>query len=133
MAQHDYLLRNAQAWADEYTDVLFEQIRPKVEWNARFMRTLALASMDDDDRCAIEISSKIYPTLAPHDRVKTIAHEVCHLVAWSRHGFGIKDHGPEWLELMTSLGYPDASGYVEVHGPTPKGGHLWPKKARRSG
>lgn len=34
----------------------------------------------------------------------TLVHEVCHIVAVEKHGFGIKPHGKEWKNLMRSVG-----------------------------
>jgi SprT protein len=34
----------------------------------------------------------------------TVPHEVAHVVAFARHGAGIRPHGPEWIAIMQHLG-----------------------------
>lgn len=35
----------------------------------------------------------------------TLAHEYAHLLAYERHGAGIRPHGPEWRAVLRSMGY----------------------------
>lgn len=101
----DYLLSNAGLWVHEYFDVFDVSVEHvEVVWNRRFTRTIATAQLDEAG-VRIAISSHLYPSLVSARRIEVVAHEVCHIAAWLEHGTEIEDHGPEWAQLMRSLGY----------------------------
>lgn len=118
----DYLLTNAGVWVREYFDVFDLSVdHVDVVWDRRFTRTIAMAEFGHE-RVRVALSPAIYPTLLPVQRVEVVAHEVCHLAAWSEHGLEIEDHGPEWIALMEFLGFREPREEMFIAAQCPKGG-----------
>ena len=45
----------------------------------------------------------IYDKTLPSGLEPMLQHEAAHIVAWRRHGEGIEEHGPEFLEICRQL------------------------------
>lgn len=53
---------------------------------------------------AIELNPRLLAQ-NPDKLHEILAHELAHLVVWSRHGRKAREHGPEWCALMELAGY----------------------------
>lgn len=51
----------------------------------------------------IAISDRAWRVQSPAEREDTIRHELAHVVAWHRHGHGIRPHGREWLAARREI------------------------------
>lgn len=51
----------------------------------------------------IAISERAWLAQTPLEREDTIRHELAHVVAWRRHGVGIRPHGREWLAARRDI------------------------------
>ena len=111
--RYGYLLKNAEVWVSEYVDMLDIKYVPCIRWDRRLRVQIANAEIWED-RAKIRLSPESYPLVPPKRRIEVIAHEMCHLAAWERFGTKIEHHGPEWSELMESLGFePHATFPIE--------------------
>jgi SprT protein len=54
----------------------------------------------------IELSTPLWARATHEERRQVVIHEVCHIIADNKHGFGIKAHGPEWKRCMALAGAP---------------------------
>lgn len=59
----------------------------------------------------VAVSERAWAASSAEDREDTIRHELAHVVAWHRHGVGIRPHGREWLaarrDIDEALDTPD--------------------------
>jgi SprT protein len=80
-----------------------------VRWNPRFTARMGDAKwFPAKDRGVIRLSVPLWPKASPEDRIETVVHETCHIIAEFQFGVG-QGHGPKWRALMRRCGYENAS------------------------
>lgn len=80
---------NVQAWDVKPKDKLLRM---------RGANRVARAVRDSAGREVI-----IYDRTHTGNMESTLQHEAAHIVAWRRHGEGIREHGPEFIEICRQL------------------------------
>jgi SprT protein len=80
-----------------------------VRWNSRFTARMGDAKwFPAKDRGVIRLSVPLWPKATPAERIETVIHETCHVIADYR--FGPRQaHGPHWRALMRLCGYRNAT------------------------
>ncbi len=81
--------------------------RIRVAWNGRFSARMGDARWSDRQGLGfIRLSSRLWPKAGHDERVETITHEACHVIADYTFG-GRQMHGPRWREMMRRCGYEE--------------------------
>jgi len=85
-----------------------------LEWNDRFTSTMGHGS---HPYMLIRLSIPIYQRASVKDQEDTVVHEMCHIIAFEKFGYGIKTHGTEWKTCMLTAGYkPERCHSVDLTG-----------------
>ena len=91
-----------------------------IEWNRRFTRRLGDAVFNPITfQSRIRLSIPLWPRASPQDRMETVVHEACHLIAWHKFGLFVAPHGAEWRQAMKNCG-------VQPDERTTLIGQVWP-------
>jgi SprT protein len=89
-----------------------------IVWNNRLRATVGRARYNPKRRHTIELSRQLWPHFRKDDdRLETIMHEACHIVANYMHGRSISAHGYQWKTLMMELGIPATRCHdIDIYG-----------------
>jgi predicted SprT family Zn-dependent metalloprotease len=80
-----------------------------MRWNRRFIARMGDARwFAGKDRGVIRLSAPLWPKASLEEKVETIIHETCHIIADFRFG-PFQGHGPNWRALMRQCGYVNAT------------------------
>src|SRR5262245_5033724 len=89
--------------------------RVLVRWNSRFTARMGDARwFSAKGQGLIRLSTPLWPKASLAERVETVIHETCHVIAEYRFG-RIQAHGPKWRMLMCLCGYPNATACHTVN------------------
>ena len=80
-----------------------------IRWNTRFTARMGDAQWyPAKEHGVVRLSVPLWPKASSEERVETIIHETCHVIAAYKFGPG-PAHGPAWQMLMHQCGYPSAT------------------------
>src|SRR5262249_56661547 len=83
--------------------------RIELRWNARFTARMGDARwFPRKNQGIIRLSMPLWPKASPEERVETVIHEACHVIAECLFG-PRQGHGSKWRNLMKRCGYPNAT------------------------
>jgi predicted SprT family Zn-dependent metalloprotease len=80
----------------------------RVVWNGRFSARMGDARWDPARGTGlIRLSRPLWPKASEEERMETVIHEACHVIADYKFG-GRQRHGPRWRQMMALCGYRNA-------------------------
>lgn len=101
---NDRARRRVERHARAALALLAPDVRLRVLWHDDESDEYGEAVVFDVARIAwIALSERAWARATPDEREDTVRHEVAHVVAWHRHGLGIRPHGREWLAARRDL------------------------------
>lgn len=77
----------------------------RIVWNSRFISRMGDARWSlTQGRGLIRLSRPLWPKASEEERMETVIHEACHIIA--DYKFGSRQiHGPRWQQMMRLCGY----------------------------
>jgi len=76
---------------------------------SRFVSVVGSCEIQSRGPVRIKVQYPLWNFLTEEEKYSLVAHEHCHLAAWKQFGSKIDPHGLEWRQMMSFVGYPNAS------------------------
>lgn len=97
--------------------------RVMYQTETRFRQVLGSCELRPDGTSLIKVQYPLWNLLNEEEQYELVAHEHCHLVAFTEWGRSVEAHGIEWKSLMSVVGYRDAKDTRAINSRAQQ--HIW--------